>query len=493
MLLLAKEAGVPVGDVVLAGVGGRHELALLMLRVPGGVSLGELDPSAVTDELLDAAWSSLARLHGGRLSHGQVRPENMVRRDDGTIALVDFAHASSVAPRERCLLDDVALLTTSSTSVGAERGLAAARRALGDEGLADLLPLLEPAALPPGIRRTPAGDKKILAELRTQGSALLGVETVPLVKIRRVTVADLLLAAGTIVGVYLLVGELAQVDYSTVFDDAQWGWVAVAFLLSPLPQLTGAISLKGAVAAPLPTGPVVAEQFANNFTGLVGGTLATTALVIRFFQRQGQKVAVAASSGVVNSLAGFAVQAFLVVVGLSVTGSEFTIQRSGGRDVAGIAILVVIVAGVLLGVLISVPRLRRWAKLAVGPQLRAGRDNLRGILLTPRKAVMLFGGNLASQLLFALAIQATLHGYGESLPLLQIVVINSFASFIGGAAPVPGGMGVIEAGLIAGFTAAGVPDSAAVATTFTYRTFTAYLPPIWGWFALAWLRRHEYV
>jgi uncharacterized membrane protein YbhN (UPF0104 family) len=106
---------------------------------------------------------------------------------------------------------------------------------------------------------------------------------------------------------------------------------------------------------------------------------------------------------------------------------------------------------------------------------------------------MLFGGNLASQLLFAIAIQATLHGYGESLPLLQIVVINSFASFIGGAAPVPGGMGVIEAGLIAGFTAAGVPEGAAVATTFTYRTFTAYLPPIWGWFALAWLRRHDYV
>jgi uncharacterized protein (TIRG00374 family) len=106
---------------------------------------------------------------------------------------------------------------------------------------------------------------------------------------------------------------------------------------------------------------------------------------------------------------------------------------------------------------------------------------------------MLFGGNLASQLLFALAIDATLHAFGQSLPLMQIVVINSFASFIGGAAPVPGGMGVIEAGLIAGFTAAGVPDSEAVAATFTYRMFTAYLPPIWGWFALVWLRHHDYV
>ena len=60
-------------------------------------------------------------------------------------------------------------------------------------------------------------------------------------------------------------------------------------------------------------------------------------------------------------------------------------------------------------------------------------------------------------------------------------------------APVPGGMGVIEAGLIGGMTAAGVPQEIAVATTFTARMCTAYLPPIWGWFALQWLRRNEYV
>jgi uncharacterized membrane protein YbhN (UPF0104 family) len=42
-------------------------------------------------------------------------------------------------------------------------------------------------------------------------------------------------------------------------------------------------------------------------------------------------------------------------------------------------------------------------------------------------------------------------------------------------------------------TAAGLPEQTAVAATFTHRLFTCYLPPIWGWFALAWLRRREYV
>ena len=54
-------------------------------------------------------------------------------------------------------------------------------------------------------------------------------------------------------------------------------------------------------------------------------------------------------------------------------------------------------------------------------------------------------------------------------------------------------MGVIEAGLIGGLTAAGIPQTTAVAATFTHRLFTAYLPPIWGWFSLQWLRRNDYI
>jgi hypothetical protein len=61
------------------------------------------------------------------------------------------------------------------------------------------------------------------------------------------------------------------------------------------------------------------------------------------------------------------------------------------------------------------------------------------------------------------------------------------------AAPVPGGAGVVEAGLIAGLTSAGVPQSQAVAAVFIERLWTAYLPPIWGWLTLVWMRYREYV
>jgi uncharacterized membrane protein YbhN (UPF0104 family) len=40
------------------------------------------------------------------------------------------------------------------------------------------------------------------------------------------------------------------------------------------------------------------------------------------------------------------------------------------------------------------------------------------------------------------------------------------ASIVGGAVPVPGGVGVVEAGLIAGLTGAGIPRNQTVAAVF---------------------------
>jgi len=35
--------------------------------------------------------------------------------------------------------------------------------------------------------------------------------------------------------------------------------------------------------------------------------------------------------------------------------------------------------------------------------------------------------------------------------------------------------------------------AAGIAAVLIQRFFTAYLPPVWGWFTLAWMRRREYV
>jgi len=494
ILFAAASAGVPASEVVISGIGGARQTAALVTRTPDGVAFTATSADRLTDAVLDDAWANLAHLHGVRLSHGSMRASNVLLRADNTTALVDFGHASSSATPERCRLDRAGLLASTAVLVGNDRALAAARRALGDDRLNDVLALATPAALPAATRHELPNAKKLLTGLRTSGGALISQPVEDPVDLRRVSPSKVIMALGTAVGVYLLIGQLANIDFAEVFTGAEWGWVAVAFVLSLLTSFTSAVALMGSVAAPLAYKAVVAEEFADNFTGLVGGTVATTALVIRFFQKQGQKVAVAASSGVLNSTAAGLIQVILVIIGLIVTHGEFTPSSTGGgHNGAGIA-LVLIVVGVLTAcAIIFIPKLHGWWKHSVVPQWHAAVDNLKHVLSEPRQAWMLFGGNLVTQVLFALVLGCSLHAFGRSLPLMQLIVINSLASVLGGAAPVPGGMGVIEAGLIAGLTAAGVPQTEAIAATFTHRLLTSYLPPIWGWFALRWLQHNDYL
>ena len=442
------------------------------------------------------------QLHGARVVHGTLTAGNVLRQHDGSIALLDFSRASSSRTATRLALDRVELLSTTAALVGEDRALTAAQEVLGREALAELLSFLEPAAISAPARKEMGDRKDLLKSLREAGAERAGVDPPTLVPLRRISFTNILMAVGTILGVYLLIAQFSDVpNLGESLRSAQKGWVVVTALLSQLPQFAGAFVMLGSVATQLPYGPTLAVQFANNFTGFVAGSVGTTAMIIRYFQRQGLTIAVAVSSGVLKTLSGMVVQFTLIVIALVVTWGDYDIALGSGSSSSGseggghtdLILLLIIVAGVAVGAIVTVPKLRKRVHGILAPQVKSARVNLREIASMPGKALQLFGGNLASEVLFAMTLEAALHAYGQSLPMLQVILINSFASLIGGLAPIPGGMGVVEAGLIAGFTAAGVPQTEAVAATFTARTFTTYLPPIWGWFALRWLRRRNLV
>jgi len=83
------------------------------------------------------------------------------------------------------------------------------------------------------------------------------------------------------------------------------------------------------------------------------------------------------------------------------------------------------------------------------------------------------------------------HAVGASASFGSLIIVCTASSLLGGIAPVPGGMGVVEASYISLLTLLGIPEDLAIATTLLYRLCTTYLPPIWGWGALVWLRRHD--
>jgi uncharacterized protein (TIRG00374 family) len=110
------------------------------------------------------------------------------------------------------------------------------------------------------------------------------------------------------------------------------------------------------------------------------------------------------------------------------------------------------------------------------------------VLRHPRKVVLLLGGNLIAQVMLAIILGVCLRAFGHSASLAALILVNTFVSLFAGFMPVPGGVGVAEAALTAGLIAIGVPEVTAASTAIAYRLATFYLPPLWGGFAMRWMK-----
>ena len=197
----------------------------------------------------------------------------------------------------------------------------------------------------------------------------------------------------------------------------------------------------------------------------------------------------------VETTASWTVKTLLFLVAIPFAAGNFHAPSGSGGDQAAVWIIlaVILAAGIAAALIALVPRLRRLVSRQIRPHLLNIWANAKTIATEPHKIVYVLAGSTLAQLLVILALGASLHAVGEHASIATLITVNTLASILGGAVPVPGGLGVVEAGLIAGLTSAGIPQDQAVAAVLIQRFFTSYLPPVWGWATLAWMRRREYV
>jgi uncharacterized membrane protein YbhN (UPF0104 family) len=491
LTLLAERAGVPVQPVVAAGMA--EEDAVLVLEIHGAW-LEAVEDAVVTDELLRDLWRSLSRLHEAGITHGAIDGRHILVLPDGTGAFGGFGGASAAPSDAQIQSDRAQLLVTTAIRVGDERAVSAAAGSLPPEDLSTVLPFIQPAALTRATRRSLKQARTELDALRGRAAAAAGTEPPKLEPIRRVTWSSLIIVALLLFGAAAIFVALSNVGIDTLvteFQDADPTWLWIALLISPLAQVTEAFSTLGACPRPLPLGPVIGLQFAIRFIALaVPSSAARVALNVRFFQKAGLSTSPAIAVGLVDSVAGFIVQVFLLVV-IWVAGlATLTLSTQGlsidvNSDlVIGLVILVVI----LIAIAALVPRVRR----VIAPHLAEAGEALR-VVRSPTKVAELLGGNLLAQVILAMVLGACLRAFGQPLPLADLILINTLASLLSGVLPIPGGIGVMEAAVSYGLVAAGVPESTAVAAAILFRLVTFYLPPIWGAYAMRVLRRKDYI
>ena len=495
LTVLAGRAGVPVPDIVVAGAAADGDAALV--STVGGTPLAQIDDNVDVGRGLVELWSAMRLAHDRGLVHGAIDRQRVTLDGDGAPLLIDWSAASVAAPRSAVDNERAQLLVLTTLVAGADRAVSIARDSIGSDRLADVLPYLQAPAMTTGLRRDIKDSNLDLDDLRAQTADTAGADQVELVNLRRVSVKSVLSMALVALAAMLLISSLAEIGLDTIVDElstATWGWVLVALITAQCARFFTAVGTTGATSHPLRLGPTVVLEFAITFVNLVlPSSAARIATKMRYFQKAGMTLTSAGAMGALDSIAGFTVQMTVLVSALvfGVGGVEFDFDFDAEAAQDLLILIVIILVGliaVVAGAVLFVPKVRE----RVTTMWRQVREALR-VIRSPERLLRLFGGNLLAEVTFASVLGLSLLAYGEQAPIMSLLVVNVGVALLAGLMPVPGGIGVSEAGLTVGLIAIGIPEPTAIAAAITTRLCTFYLPPIWGYFAMRWLRNNRYL
>ena len=450
------------------------------------VSLSELEPSRRTPQLLDSVWAIVNALQQSHTVHRHLNADALWVDDDGDVVLVGFARASLGVVGSTLSTDVAEVLAATAGPLGVERAVEAAIAGVGPTAVAAALPRLQPLALTP---RTRAEVKAagLLDELRNEVQRVTGADDVPIAELVRiktrtvVTIAVVALALWTLIPQFLGVGSV----WGELLD-ANWWWASAALGLSVLTYVGAAVALDGSLPERVPLGPNIGVQIATSFVGVAapGGGLALTA---RFLQKRGIDTPTAVAAVGVDTIAG-------VIVHLTLTGLFFALAGSSGLktfDLPSMGMIGLIAAGVALVAAtgIAVPWSRSLLTTRVLPATKRSLANVGEIARQPAKMIALFGGSLVITMGYILALAVSVSAFGAGPAFTSVALVYLVGAVVSSAAPTPGGIGAVEATLIAGLTSAGMASTTAVAAVILFRLATFWIPLVPGWGALLVLQR----
>ncbi|EFL23402.1 putative integral membrane protein [Streptomyces himastatinicus ATCC 53653] len=467
---------IAAGDLVL-----RMDIAQLMttlgLRVGAersvAVAVDVIGPDAVADSL-----PLLQPLALGRATRATLRHLARERAQRQREAVLEASRAAKEAKAREA--------REAEEARGETDGGRKAEAAVSDRKTAKAEKQAEKQALDEALEE--AREEDLLAQIRRQVLLVRPQAPIEPVRLERIKPRTLISFCAGAFAAYFLLSQFTHLKLGALVGEANWIWVVFALLFSALTYVAAALSLLGFVPEKVPFGRTVLAQVAASFVKLVApAAVGGVALNARFLQRAGVRPGLAVASVGASQLFGLASHIVLLATFGYITGTERTPTLSPSRTV---------IAGLLTGavltlVVTAVPALRKFVSTRVRSLFAGVVPRMLDVLQRPRKLLAGIGGMLLLTAANVMCLDASIRAFGGDLSYASIAVVFLAGNALGSAAPTPGGVGAVEAALIAGLTFAGLPYETAAPAVLLFRLMVFWLPVLPGWLAFTHLTRRE--
>ncbi|HUO37956.1 MAG TPA: lysylphosphatidylglycerol synthase transmembrane domain-containing protein, partial [Mycobacterium sp.] len=436
------------------------------------------------DERADATvvarvWESLRELHDHQISHGDLRYKD-ITVEDGSVRFGGFGRAEYGATDAQLQSDIAQLLVTTTDVYDAKSAVGAAIDTLGKEAVLAASGRLTRSAVPARVRDSVQNAGAAISAAREEVMRQTGADRIQAETTTRFTRKQVIQLVLLVALVYVAYPFISTVPtFFSELKTANWWWAWLGLAASGLTYLGAAGALWAAADGAVSFKNLVIMQVANTFAATttpagVGGLALST----RFLQKGGL--------GAVRATAAVAMQQAVQVITHVALLIFFSAAAGASADLSHFVPKVTVLyllAGLALGLVgafLLVPRLRRWLGTAVRPRLTEVMADLVELAREPKRLALIILGCGATTLGAALALWASVQAFGGGATFVTVTVVTMVGGTLASAAPTPGGVGAVEAALIGGLSAFGVPAAVAVPSVLLYRVITCWLPVFIG-------------
>ena len=433
-----------------------------------------------------AVWNSLGVLHSHQIAHGDLRSSE-ISVDGDTGLFGGFGGSEYGSPDEQLQSDVAQLLATTTDRFGAKAAVTAAIGALGADTVLDASRRLTRSAMPARINRSLTDPKTVLAAARDEVKLQTGADQIHTETITRFTRKQIIQLVLLVALVYVAYPFISTVPaFFSELRHANWWWALLGLAVSAMTYVGAAAGLWACAGEVVSFRHLLIMQFANTFAATttpagVGGLALST----RFLQKAGL--------GTVRATAAVAVQQAVQVITHVALLIFFSVAAGASADLSHFVpklTLLYLIGGLALGAIgafLFVPKLRHWLETAVRPKINEVGGDLVELVREPKRFAIIVLGCATTTLGMALTLWCSIEAFGGGTTFVTVTVVTMVGGTLASAAPTPGGVGAVEAALIGGLAAFGVPTAVAVPSVLLYRVLTVWLPVFAGWPIMRWL------
>ena len=457
-----------------------------------GKNLADLSENKfeLSENSIEQFFQSIKKLHNADIVHRALSAENIFLTDSNSLAL-SAVHSGAIAATEvQQRIDLAESLVTIARVTSVQKSIQVAKKVFKTNELTSVIPALQKVAMSRKTRQYLKNNKTLLLQLRKGLGELTSSSEIAPIQFQRVNWRNVFLAIFSVFALYILVPQFSQVNVTELLSQAQLQWAAFAIIGSGLTYVASTSLLLAFVIQKISWIRTLQAQLAASFATLVTPpTLGSVAVNIRFLNRSGIPTASSATAVGVSQVVVFFVHVFLLLISGVIAGAQTDLSFRPPR----ITLVIFVTLFAVLIFALSINKVRNWVLLKIKPIFSQIGPTISIIFQQPKRLLISLLSSSLLNVFYIISFYASLRAFNAEISIFTIAFVYLAGATIGQAAPTPGGIGAVEATLVAGLTATGVPSALALSGVLLYRIVTFYLPVLPGWLAFTDLQRKNLI